>query len=79
MPGSISAPSQEAEASSVPTTSPKSLDLSAAIATITSAAKVYTESKLPPKLPTPYRRWKPEMAPDAPHDPHSYFPMLMYK
>ncbi|KAL0574953.1 hypothetical protein V5O48_006998 [Marasmius crinis-equi] len=55
------------------------VDLSEAIATITSSAKVFSESKLPPSLPTPYKRWAPERAPDAPHAPHSYFPMLMYK
>ncbi|KAF9268868.1 21 kDa subunit of NADH dehydrogenase [Marasmius fiardii PR-910] len=55
------------------------MDLSAAIATITASTKVYTESKLPPKLPIPHKRWVPERAPDAPHDPHAYFPMLLYK
>lgn len=56
-----------------------SLDLTAAIATITAAGKVYSESKLPPKFPIAYKRWKPTRAADAPHDPDAYFPMLLMK
>ncbi|KAG6917826.1 hypothetical protein DXG01_000886 [Tephrocybe rancida] len=55
------------------------LDLTEAIASITTAQKVYSESKLPPSLPVPHKRWIPKRAPDAPHDPHAYFPMHMYK
>jgi hypothetical protein len=69
----ISPPSQE-------TTLPAPvLDLSEAIAAITTAAQVYSESRLPPVLPTPYKRWVPEVAPPAPHDEHSYFPMTLYR
>ncbi len=53
------------------------LDLSAAIATITSTAKVYSESKLPPSVPVAYKNWVPKLA-DAP-DHRGYFPMLLYK
>ncbi|PCH43875.1 NADH dehydrogenase 21 kDa subunit [Wolfiporia cocos MD-104 SS10] len=70
---------QETDKSSVPTTSQQPLDLTEAIATISTAAKVYSESKLPPSLPTPNKRWTPERTADAPHDPHVYFPMLLYK
>ncbi|KAJ7594141.1 NUZM, NADH-ubiquinone oxidoreductase 21.3 kDa subunit [Mycena floridula] len=53
------------------------LDLSAAIATITSTAKVYSESKLPPALTVPNKKWVPQLNADAPHT--GYFPMLLYK
>jgi hypothetical protein len=55
------------------------LDLAGAIATITSVTQVYSETKLPPKVTTPFKKWRPERAPDAPHDPNAYFPMLLYK
>ncbi|KAF8993670.1 NUZM, NADH-ubiquinone oxidoreductase 21.3 kDa subunit [Cyathus striatus] len=65
-------------ASDVPAAT-KSVDLSEAIATITTSRKVYSESRLPPILPTSYKRWIPERAPDAPHTPYSYWPMLQYR
>jgi len=34
---------------------------------------------LPPTPPTPFKRWIPERAPDAPHDPNAYFPMILVK
>jgi hypothetical protein len=55
------------------------VDLTEAIATITGEQKTYSESKLPPVLPTSFNRWKAARAEDAPHDPHSYFPMLLVK
>jgi len=57
----------------------EALDLSAAIATVTSTAKVYTESKLPPSIPTPFKRWVPERSPDAPNLQNAYLPMILYK
>ncbi|PSS37811.1 hypothetical protein PHLCEN_2v279 [Hermanssonia centrifuga] len=57
----------------------ESVDLTAAIATIGQAARAYSESKLPPKLPTSFQRWKPQRVEDAPHDPDSYFPMILVK
>lgn len=57
----------------------KEMDLSEAIATITSTQQVYSAAKLPPALPVAYKRWVPEQSPDAPHDQHSYWPMLLYK
>ncbi|THV05066.1 NUZM, NADH-ubiquinone oxidoreductase 21.3 kDa subunit [Dendrothele bispora CBS 962.96] len=77
----IAAPAAEgqAEGSTAVSTAPKSLDLTAAISEITSSTKVYTESKLPPKIPIAFANWVPERSPDAPHDPHSYFPMRLYK
>jgi hypothetical protein len=71
--------SEENKKSSVPETTHGPLDLSMAISSITSAGKVYSESKLPPSMPTAYKRWKPELAPVAPHDPTTYFPMVLYK
>ncbi|KAF9024814.1 hypothetical protein BDZ89DRAFT_1040878 [Hymenopellis radicata] len=58
---------------------PKEMGLAEAIATITAKTKVYTESKLPPSLPTAYKRWVPEQSPDAPHPPYTYFPMSLIK
>ena len=63
----------------MPATPPQQLDLSEAIGTISAARKVYGTSALPPTPPTPYKRWIPERAPDAPHDPNSYFPMILVK
>ncbi len=67
------------EKSSVPVEKAPAVDLTAAIAAITSAGKAYSESKLPPIPPSSFKRWRPERAPDAPHDPHAYFPMLLVK
>ncbi|EPQ57459.1 NADH dehydrogenase [Gloeophyllum trabeum ATCC 11539] len=77
----LGAPSEakEGEQSSVPATSKAPVDLTSAIATITSARKAYSESKLPPQLPIPYRKWVPQRAEDAPHDPNAYFPMILVK
>ncbi|KAF8973298.1 21 kDa subunit of NADH dehydrogenase [Flammula alnicola] len=75
----VSAPSDATDASGVPATERKVLDLSEAIATVTSTAQVYSESKLPPALPIPHKRWVPEQSPNAPHDEHSYFPMSLYR
>jgi len=78
---SIAAPAegQESDKSSVPATAKEPMELTAAIATVTSAAKAFSESKLPPALPSPNKRWIPERTADAPHDPSAYFPMLLYK
>ncbi|TFK54325.1 21 kDa subunit of NADH dehydrogenase [Heliocybe sulcata] len=77
----LGAPSEakEGEKASVPATSSQSLDLTSTIATITSARKAFSESKLPPILPTPYKKWIPERVEDAPHDPTAYFPMVLVK
>ncbi|KAG6837704.1 hypothetical protein H0H93_003506 [Arthromyces matolae] len=65
--------------SDVPASAQPLIDLTEAIASITTAQKVYSESRLPPSLPVPNKRWIPERAPDAPHDPTSFFPMHLYK
>ncbi|KAJ7703210.1 NUZM, NADH-ubiquinone oxidoreductase 21.3 kDa subunit [Mycena rosella] len=74
---SVAAPSEDKQG--VPADAPKPVDLSVAISSITQNQKVYTMTKLPPTLPTSRKRWVPQLAPDAPHDPHGYFPMLLYK
>jgi hypothetical protein len=78
---SIPAPSdaEEGEKAGVSTKTSEIMDLTSAIATITSAHKAYDQSNLPPKVSTPYKKWEAELAPDAPHDPNAYFPMLLYK
>lgn len=55
---------------------PEAVPLTQAIA---SRGKIFTESSLPPKLPTPYPRWNPVYSEDAPHDPSSYFPMKLIR
>ncbi|KAF5386016.1 hypothetical protein D9615_002525 [Tricholomella constricta] len=73
----IAAPSEDN--SEVPVVTKVSVDLTEAIASITTTQKVYSESRLPPALPVPHKRWIPVRAPDAPHDPHAYFPMHLYR
>ncbi|TCD64162.1 hypothetical protein EIP91_004475 [Steccherinum ochraceum] len=75
---SVAAPA-EGEQASVPAAPKEPVDLTAAIATVTSTAKAFSETHLPPTLPTAFKRWVPEFAPDAPHDPDSYFPMKLVK
>ena len=55
------------------------LNLTEAIGAISTARKTYSASSLPPTPPTPFKRWIPERAPDAPHDPNAYFPMILVK
>ncbi|KAJ6586914.1 NUZM, NADH-ubiquinone oxidoreductase 21.3 kDa subunit [Mycena vulgaris] len=74
---SVAAPTEDKK--DVPADAPKLLDLSVAISSITQNQKVYSMAKLPPTLPTSRKRWVPQLAPNAPHDPHGYFPMLLYK
>lgn len=76
---SVAAPSDSADKSGVPAVENKTLDLAAAIASITSKEQVYSDSRLPPALPTPNKRWVPKLSPPAPHEPHSYFPMSLYR
>jgi len=79
----VPAPSESKEgeksASPVELSQHKPVDLITAIAEVTSINKVYSTAKLPPRLPSPFKRWTPELAPDAPHDPNAYFPMVLYK
>ena len=76
---SISSPADATDKSSVPATEIKDIPLAEAIATVTGETQVYTAAKLPPALPTPFKRWVPTLSPDAPHDPHTYFPMSLYR
>jgi hypothetical protein len=55
------------------------IDLSEAVTAITQSAKVYTESRLPPSLPISHKSWVPQLSPAAPHEPHSYYPMSLYR
>ncbi|KAI6046156.1 NUZM, NADH-ubiquinone oxidoreductase 21.3 kDa subunit [Pisolithus marmoratus] len=75
----IPAPSEATEKVDLPVRKQESMDLAQAIATITSETNVYSKTSLPPSIPTAYKKWRPELAPDAPHDPDSYFPMVLYK
>ncbi|KAN0090852.1 hypothetical protein V8E55_004418 [Tylopilus felleus] len=76
-PQTIAAPTDQVK--DVPAEAPDAVDLTQAIATVASISPIYSETKLPPKVPTPFKRWRPERAADAPHDPNAYFPMLLYK
>lgn len=69
----------EGESSIPATTTTQSLELVDAIAKIAATRPIFSEDSLPPTLPTPYKRWNAQRAPDAPHDPNAYFPMHLYK
>lgn len=69
----------EGENASVPATSQEPLELTAAIAKVNAGKQIFSESNLPPKLPTAFKRWIPERAPEVPHDPNAYFPMVLFK
>ena len=55
------------------------VDLTSAIATLSTAAQIFSETNLPPSFKTSYPRWRPTRAEDAPHDPNAYFPMILVK
>lgn len=55
------------------------VDLTAAIATLSSATQIFSETNLPPSFKTSYKRWRPTRVEDAPHDPNAYFPMILVK
>lgn len=80
---SVASPNAKEAKAGVPATESSSAgisgvpDLTAAIATITSAAKSYSKNKLPPTPPT-INTWRPLRVADAPHNPHAYFPMILY-
>ena len=75
---SVAAPGEGAEKAEVPVET-KKVDLSEAIVSVTKSNKVYTEARLPPALPIPFPRWVPTKSEDAPHTPHSYWPMVLYR
>ncbi|KAJ7783171.1 NUZM, NADH-ubiquinone oxidoreductase 21.3 kDa subunit [Mycena metata] len=76
-PQAVAAPTEDKK--DVPAEAPQPVDLSVAISSIAATRKLYTTASLPPTLPVSRKPWVPQLAPDAPHDPHGYFPMLMYK
>ncbi|KIM78923.1 hypothetical protein PILCRDRAFT_74952 [Piloderma croceum F 1598] len=63
----------------VEATKHESVDLVTAIEEVASTNKLFSTTKLPPRIPSSFKRWTPELAPDAPHDPNAYFPMILYK
>ena len=75
----IPGPGSKAADTSITTASelPEAVPLTQAISTIASRGKIFSESSLPPKLPSSYPRWNPTYSEDAPHDPDSYFPMKL--
>ncbi|KAI0812728.1 21 kDa subunit of NADH dehydrogenase [Irpex lacteus] len=77
----VAAPPAEGEGEKKDVAVPEipSVDLTEAIATVVGEQKTFTETRLPPRFPTSFKRWKAERVEDAPHDPHSYFPMLLVK
>ncbi|KAF9792903.1 NADH dehydrogenase 21 kDa subunit [Thelephora terrestris] len=78
-PAQIPGPGSKAADTSITPASelPEAVSLTQAISTVASRGKIFSESSLPPKLPTPYPRWTPTYSEDAPHDPDSYFPMKL--
>ncbi|KAA1471665.1 NUZM, NADH-ubiquinone oxidoreductase 21.3 kDa subunit [Dentipellis sp. KUC8613] len=84
IPQAVAAPSEgekaEGDKASVPAAAPTpSVDLTEAINTVLAARPTFSETNIPPALPTAFKKWVPERAPDAPHDPNAYFPMLLVK
>lgn len=75
---SVAAPAEGAEKAGVPAQA-EAVDLAEAIAKVTKENTVYTEARLPPALPTPFAKWKPQRSEDAPHTPYSYWPMVLYR
>ncbi|KAF8491259.1 NADH dehydrogenase [Gautieria morchelliformis] len=75
-----SEPGENASESTSITPTSASMELTQALKILASAGKTaYTDVS---HIPTPvsgHRKWVPEQAEDAPHDPHSYFPMLLVK
>jgi hypothetical protein len=78
---SVAAPAAEGEKSGETAVAekPKVVDLTEALATITSATKAYSSSKLPPTPTIAYKHWEPQLGPTAPHDPASHFPMRLFR
>ncbi|QRV79475.1 NADH-ubiquinone oxidoreductase 21,3 kDa subunit [Ceratobasidium sp. AG-Ba] len=74
----VSAPSDDKEKSSVPAeaTSPAPVELTEAIAKLSSSRKGFSASNLPPA--PPFKKWNPVRSEDAPHDPKTYWPMSLY-
>ncbi|KAF8629661.1 hypothetical protein AX17_005600 [Amanita inopinata Kibby_2008] len=69
----------EQDSISTPLVLKEAPELTEAIASMTQKTKVYTMSTLPPTLPITHGRWIPQLASAAPHEPHSYFPMSLYR
>ncbi|KAG8683691.1 hypothetical protein FRC09_015912 [Ceratobasidium sp. 395] len=73
----VAAPADEK--SSVPaeaSTPPTPIDLTEAIAKLTSSSKAFSATNLPPT--PPFKKWNPVRSEDAPHDPKAYWPMSLY-
>ncbi|KAG8781933.1 hypothetical protein FRC15_007835 [Serendipita sp. 397] len=81
---SISAPNASAEGvtgASVPTeasTTKAVATLSELLKEINTSQSAFSESNLPP-TPAGVKKWDPARDEDAPHDPHAYWPMKLYK
>ncbi|KAI0032249.1 NADH dehydrogenase subunit [Vararia minispora EC-137] len=78
---SVAPPAEGAGAStSIPATTEAPSELAKTIQTLASkGTKPFSASNLPPQPPSAFTRWVPERTPDAPHDPHAYFPMILVK
>ncbi|KAI6121584.1 NUZM, NADH-ubiquinone oxidoreductase 21.3 kDa subunit [Pisolithus sp. B1] len=63
----IPAPSESSDTEKVELRSSKqeTTELAQAIATVTSETEVYSKTTLPPSIPTAFKKWRPEIAPDA--------------
>ncbi|KAF9519211.1 hypothetical protein BS47DRAFT_1337437 [Hydnum rufescens UP504] len=74
----IGAPHNKATPPATASSTPSSRvpDLTQAIASITTTAKAYSATRLPPTPPT-VNRWQPVRTADPPHDPKAYWPMAI--
>ena len=75
----MAAPNAENKQATTPVAPTQVPELTDAIATIYTEKPMYTEGSFPPSLPSAFKKWKPQAAPNAPHDPNSYFPMTLVK
>jgi hypothetical protein len=75
---SVAAPA-EGDNGEVQASVPAVTDAAELTSVIASSTAAFSADKLPPALPTAFKRWIPERAEDAPHDPNAYFPMLLVK
>ncbi|KAF8608966.1 NADH dehydrogenase 21 kDa subunit [Ceratobasidium sp. AG-I] len=72
----IAPPSDNKAGVPAETSTPAPVELTEAIAKLTSTSKAFSPTNLPPT--PPFKKWKPIRSEDAPHDPTAYWPMSLY-
>ncbi|TRM69792.1 hypothetical protein BD626DRAFT_475300 [Schizophyllum amplum] len=54
-------------------------ELTESISSVAAKGKLFSASKLPPSMKTPFKKWAPAPGDDVGADPHAYFPMYLVK